>query len=534
MKGILKKVLIGVLIGIILMLVRKTLFINVNAKANDNNIYFFTDNGVDSPTNYDNLYYTNSCIGCSSTEPLWKPQPISEMVKTERNLETNNAGNRTFFPPLSPLPSINDYKYTLDSMSCNSQNSSDCDYDSITEIRIDFNEFLYTPDNKQITNFPIEKDKYYSFLLGIQKEDSLKFYSNSDTINLTSDSVNIKIGYSHTIESEPVFSVPNSQNYIDIEEVKWLSPNSIDNGNGDSNQAYIIVKFKIKDSAILENYNYYLSSITFDVAPIGGTDNGKNINSFFIMNTDRNISGKFYFYTYSFLENGYFEIVSSNNNVVGAVPNYDYISSSDLEILDKLESCEPLDIACHVRNISTMIKSFFVRVGNFFVSIVNFLKSLFIHTDRQWDFLGNRFNALLNDLDLRLGFLTYPFHIFSDLFNIYIDLINNRNDNYVITLPELKEPFSNNTIWQGGSLDLGYIFHYGVIGDFYDIYYMFVSVYIILLFINFLYDAFSSFINGNLHSSSSYSLQELSYFDSNGELKTKTMSHNISRQTFGK
>ena len=217
-----------------------------------------------------------------------------------------------------------------------------------------------------------------------------------------------------------------------------------------------------------------------------------------------NISGGYNF----FLAN-----TSSNNGVYSfsrifmiedlnvLIGDIDYTGSSGSPLSStKYETCDNLDLACHVRNIFTGIKS---MTENLIHSIRNLFTNLFIPNIEDLKII---FTGFKEGLDYKLGFIMYPFNLFIDIANRFLALNPTTTSNITISIPEVKEPFNDYTIIQAGTWHIGQIITTGYIGQLYIIYKTFITAYIIYLFICLCYDSFSSFISGDGGRVSNYTM----------------------------
>ena len=92
----------------------------------------------------------------------------------------------------------------------------------------------------------------------------------------------------------------------------------------------------------------------------------------------------------------------------------------------------------------------------------------------------NKINELLEYFKERFGFLTYPFEFLVDFFN---RILNINYSEPVIHIPELREPFGNNKIFNGFEFNFNSLLTNNTFSYLYNIYLIAVDFVIIVLFI---------------------------------------------------
>lgn len=534
MKYILKRILIGVSIGVLLMIIKGNFLMVVDAlQPVDGNIIGYTFPPEMPVINEENFYWTNIWGKTNYTPGITQ---LNTYANYNYDIRDFNGDNNILDSDYISFVNIKNTDMTIYGKNtlC-SLNSTWCIGNShpfvgVQGIDLQFGPLdnnNWAPDNGSSDTWDsfikVESGSTYSMLVGIQKDSNLSFYDRTD--------LNISLNFRGSLYTNGSLSTPGvgMNNYMRIDTLEWLSPSNITNGN--PNQAYIKIRFTM-DSPLNDSNNdnyylgysdyFYMTRLFIDVGSTPG-DNANN-NTPFIYNTSNN-DGNFNIYNLSFVEEGFIDITGQG----GSIPDYsaldlDTLTNYDLAIVESLETqCSNTDIICHLQNIFNYIKQIFINIRNFFQGIIDFIYHIFIPTGSQIEDLKNYFLLQLDELTDKLGFFAFPFQVISDIFTIYINVLTHNTSNYVITIPALREPIWNNVIYNGGTLDFGYIINYGVIKNLYDIYYMFISVYIILLFLDLCYDSFGSFISGNLHTSSSYTQQDLEMFNNNtGEVYTTT------------
>lgn len=248
---------------------------------------------------------------------------------------------------------------------------------------------------------------------------------------------------------------------------------------GSSDYTILIVDFKLKDT--FTDSPLFLYSIYFDFGTIGGTG--------LLLKDDTN-SSTFSIEKIILLENAYAvlrEFDINNNN--------DIPTSTDIGIFDNLKSCDSLDIGCHFDNLITLNKNLFTRIGNqftnFFTSLQNLFEYLFVPSIDIFEEQGLINQKLVN----KLGVLGFPLYI---LENFVDRIVNIDLSTTTIDLPPLKEPFSDTTIWSGGSYDLTGIMTTGSLGVLYRYYRLFVGAYLVFMFIGYCENSFEDILRGSV------------------------------------
>lgn len=93
---------------------------------------------------------------------------------------------------------------------------------------------------------------------------------------------------------------------------------------------------------------------------------------------------------------------------------------------------------------------------------------------------NNKFYELLNYFKERFGFLTYPFEFLINFFN---RILNINYSEPVIHIPELREPFGNNKIFNGIDFNFNSLLNNSTFSYLYNIYLIAVDFVIVVLFI---------------------------------------------------
>lgn len=342
----------------------------------------------------------------------------------------------------------------------------------------------------------LKKDKSYQIAIKFNKSASLNFKKlkiNKDMFNIT---------------------VTDTENFLPVDvtdivsdfSAEWKIVPDNEDSSKNSNNAYLIINFRFNEEDWTKNFNNFsLNNIDIQFNNYWGSDYVTSTNTI-LANTDYKKEYDFKISKFYFLENGKISISGFSEGSSGGGhstgggrhDNLDHVSEDDLSKFNELEICEPLDIGCHVRNILSNIKNFFVRLGNGFINVINTivdmtsyllneLKKLFVPSDNFFEDFVNHFN---NTLSNKLGFLFYPFDLFSNLLNRYLNL----STNPVINIPDIKEPFNDVVLIKATSFNIQDTFNTGKFKELYDIYMAFVSCIIIFMFANFSIKKFNSFV----------------------------------------
>ena len=149
-------------------------------------------------------------------------------------------------------------------------------------------------------------------------------------------------------------------------------------------------------------------------------------------------------------------------------------------------------------NLINSMSNFFSELGNKVVQlgstiingIIDGLKSLFIPEDDYFTNWLNNFRTLLNN---KLGFLTYPFELFANVINRFLNL-NDGTD--LIHIPEIKVPNFDFVIIEEQEFDLKSLYNTGAIKTIHTIYLYFVDIILIIALVNLAINKFKSTIGG--------------------------------------
>ena len=162
----------------------------------------------------------------------------------------------------------------------------------------------------------------------------------------------------------------------------------------------------------------------------------------------------------------------------------------DQEVINQLEECDPLDIACHVKNGVKMLENIFIRIGNgikdFFQGIVN----LFIP---NFDDMKTTMNELKQTFMNKLGFLAESEEYFITLLNKFKEL---EEGEVVINIPEIRVPNFDYPIINAQNWEFSKPFYENqTLNAFYDLYKILISGVFIFLLIEHARYRFGALIN---------------------------------------
>lgn len=128
-------------------------------------------------------------------------------------------------------------------------------------------------------------------------------------------------------------------------------------------------------------------------------------------------------------------------------------------------------------------------IGNLVSDLVSGLISLFVPSS---DFFGNVFTDLNDWFEIKLGFIFYPFQFFMNFFD---RLLNIEFTEPVISIPEIREPFSDEILIHAIEFNFNSLLEDERINTAHNYYLMFVDVILIIGFINLLKNKFEEVTN---------------------------------------
>lgn len=329
--------------------------------------------------------------------------------------------------------------------------------------------------------FDIEAGQDYSLMVEIIKSNTMD-YSYDTLEELSYFSINARDNYNGNYDISEYIS------NIDLEYVKGKNTKygeMLDNPYY-SNNSYIVINFHVEENVdIVSNNNLMFSNISFYFNKYNEIDGIKYLqNNKALFNTES--TGNFK-HRIAFIHGGKIEISGICDELNGSCYNgieydgeLDVITDKDHDLIQNYETCEPLDIPCHLRNIFSGINNLIVRIGNavkgFFENITRALKNLFIP---NFNSMNQTLQELKNTLQNKLGFLWQSEQYFETLINKFLEL---NEGNVEIQIPEIRVPNFNFVIIQSQTWYLSSYFQEGTLKTFYDTYKMLISgVFIFLL-----------------------------------------------------
>ena len=123
---------------------------------------------------------------------------------------------------------------------------------------------------------------------------------------------------------------------------------------------------------------------------------------------------------------------------------------------------------------------------------LDMLKSLFIPSN---DFFEGFINDFFGTLQEKLGFLLYPFEVFIDIINRFLEI---PEGNGIIHIPQINDPFYDHELIPEQDFNIGEIFKTGKIGELHNIYLIFIDFYIIIKLVNLALKKFNTTIGGGV------------------------------------
>lgn len=463
---ILKRIAISVGIIIVLSIIRSFLVINTYAKETIRDdftkpVYHIPQNTTLNGSIYEDKFISNYGITGYTLNGYWTV-----------------ASSNPFIPTLNET-----YPYmTSDITNSNYYRAKDKTYESNLNSLSSLTSITFTTTGNE--------DKYlkanteYSILIRIEKEQDMEYY-DKDTLN---NSENINLDYFRLLayQNSTQVDLTNDITIQDYELVKGIN-RAYNNGENEryTNNSYIYINYKTSENLEENTYNIRTQTISFDInKAYTGQDNDYlyKYDNYIIRNN--NPSSENYQFSIALIE-GKIEFVGRViNGMFSSGIEYDgeldIITEEDRNIFDNYETCEPLDIACHVRNIITALKNIFVRIGNavtgFFRNITKAIQELFIP---NFNDLQTTYTELKETFINKLGFIGESEEYFEILLRKFQDL---DEGNVIIHIPEIEVPNFNRPIIHEQDWNLSSYFSSGTLKAFYDLYKTLISgVFIFLL-----------------------------------------------------
>lgn len=468
-KYIIKRIVSGVGIILILSIIRKYLCINVYALEIENattpEFYVTKGQKMTGDINKNPVSYNYDLTGAT---------PLSIEYLTGQS-------STKLYPSLQE-----DYPY----YAVNITNKSNFNQrEKYYTLGLESNQYLekLTFTTTSTTGEYLKKDTKYSILIKITKPDEVKYYDNNNSIT---NIENVDINYFTLMAREGAYDTDITS---DIEITKFQYIKGINRKSGGdnprfSNVSYILIEYTTKEDLEENTYSLARQTISFSVNKwdfIEGEEEYFFKNDKYFLENDTNQEQQIK-YNFVFMEGGYIEFCGiKENGVISCGMEYsgdmDVITPEDEEIFAEYETCEPLDIACHVRNIITALKNIFVRLGNgikqLFTNIIEGIKSLFIPDFQE---MGETLNELKQALMNKLGFIAESEEYFVTLLEKFQEL---EEGNVVVHIPNIEVPNFNFTIIPEQNWEISRPFNENqTLNTFYNLYKTLISgVFIFLL-----------------------------------------------------
>lgn len=357
----------------------------------------------------------------------------------------------------------------------------------------------------EIGSFPyyrMEKNLHYSFMFTIESDNIIPF---DNIIDIKNPNSNITFDI---IARDSNYNDHSMLSYIENLEVYFYPGGTITN-----NTNYSFLKIDFDSLPTMREWLLWYLSISF---------NSNNINDYFFKND--NINGVMRLSQAVMVQDATLEVIPTTN--------YDeyfgLTSGSPLNDNSIYEDCSQYgiteigeNIACNTRNVVSGVKHF---LDNLLFNITNLFEYVFIPNFNDIkDVISDGIEVVLQ----KLGFIAYPIELLGDLVNRFLDLhpLVGGIQTLTIDIPEVRDPFYNEVIIQPGTWALGQILTTGTIGQLYVIYKLFITAYLIFLFLCLCDDAFVSFINGDGGRVGTYTMSMMNSVDDidKGEQARDTM-----------
>lgn len=461
---ILKRIAISVGVIIILSIIKSFLVINVNALE--------IENGTKP------IIYTPT--GKTFTGDINKDEISYNYQLDNNNFEVRYLSNQSstkLFPSLQE-----DYPYYANDI----ENKSNFIRNG-NNITLGINSHYYMNQltittGSSNTNYML-KDMKYTILIKMTKPNNLKYYENNNT---STNIENVDLNYFRLLayESSSQVDISDKIEVTKFQYIKGINEKAGGNNPDFSNESFILIEYQTKDSLEKDTYSLTNQTISLSInkwANIEGESEYffKNDKYFIENDTSQEQEIK---YNFVFLEGGMIDWCGLGDGKSGGCGRYfggdmDKVSMEDQKVINQLEDCDPLDVACHVKNGVKMLENIFIRIGNgikdFFQGIVN----LFIP---NFDDMKNTMSELKQAFINKLGFVGESEEYFVSLLERFQDL---DEGNVVIQIPEIKVPNFDYTIINSQNWNFSEPFNNNqTLKAFYDLYKVLISgVFIFLL-----------------------------------------------------
>lgn len=460
---ILKRIAISVGVIIILSIIKSFLVVNVNALEIENGtkpiIYTPKGKKFTGDINKDEISY-NYQLGTNNFEVTFlNNQSTTKLLPTLREnypYYASDIENKSNFIRKGKYISlgINNNKY--------------------------MNELTITTESTN-TNYMLS-DMKYTILIKMTKPNNLKYYDNN---NKNTNIENMDLNYFRILayENSSQVDITNKINVTKFQYIKGINEKAGGENPQFSNESFILIEYQTKEDLEENTYSLTNQTISFSInkwATIEG-ENGyffKNDKYFIGNETSQEQIVK---YNFVFLEGGRIDWCGQKEDGIVGCGRYfggelDKVTPEDQKVLEELEECDPLDIACHVKNGVKMLESIFIRIGNAIKDFFQGIIDLFIPDFSE---LQTTFNELKQTLMNKLGFIGESEQYFEILLRRFQDL---EEGNVVIHIPEIEVPNFNKPIIHEQDWYLSSYFSSGTLKAFYDLYKTLISgVFIFLL-----------------------------------------------------
>lgn len=314
------------------------------------------------------------------------------------------------------------------------------------------------------TNSFDNNDYYYSYK-GFKDKIYRAYFYFSSTYELETYTTINDTPWVFDLDTKVDDTVFNADDFTDSYNVGVLS---LDTYN---DKYYYALFFEFKSKMDFDNFHFYMSSEDYNNIYFGyaGTEEDE----------------RFSYQGLRFVESNSY-LLSDDSNLPDYIKDqiekiYDDSNSirEDDSIFSELNTCDALDIACHVNNIFLLIKAIFQRIGKFFLSILdiiawvleqlfNMLLSIFVP---DLDYISIRIKGLLKFIDDKLGFISFPFEFVANFLNNFLNLSDTPVKN--ITVPTISLG-SFGTLIHGFTFNIAEYWEKAPFAQIYNIYLIFV------------------------------------------------------------
>lgn len=461
---ILKRIAISVGIIIIMSIIRSFLVINVNALEIENGTkpIIYTPNGktFTGDINRDELSY-NYQLETNNFEVSF----------------LSNQSSTKLFPSLQE-----DYPYYANDIENKSNFTKRGNY-----ISLGINSHYYmnqlTITTGSTNGNTMLKDMKYTILIKMTKPNELKYYDNNNT-NTNVENVDLNYFKLLSYANSSQVDITDKIEITKFQYIKGINEKAGGNNPDFSNESFILIEYQTKDT--LEENTYSLTNQTISMsinkwANIEGESEYFYKNDKYFIENDTSQEQEIK-YNIVFLEGGNIDWCGTKENGIVGCGRYfgsdmDKVTMEDQEVINQLEDCDPLDIACHMKNGVKMLENIFIRIGNGIKDLFQGIVNLFIP---NFDDMRTTMEELKDTLMDKLGFLAESEEYFIVLLEKFQDL---EEGSVIIHIPEIKVPNFNYAIINEQDWNFSGPFNDNqTLRAFYDLYKVLISgVFIFLL-----------------------------------------------------